>query len=148
MCLTPEPCIGGRAWPNVLPKSRGHDIPILLWSNMTLGLIMFWYKGTRQQQGRANLTISRLLDLPVLDVRALSEDQQGECQRIFRQFSEYEFLPANEAYRDSARKDLDSAMLRMLGVDDSRLPQLELLRCKWCAEPSVHGGKSTRPSGI
>ena len=144
MCLTPEPCIGGTAWPNVIPHDIDHEIPLLLWSNSTLGLMMFWYKGTRQQQGRARLTISRLLGLPVLDARTLAEAQLKQCYEIFQAFMNRKFLPANEAYRDPARKELDTSLFRMLGIDSSFLEGLDLLRRKWCAEPSVHGGKSTR----
>ena len=146
MCLTSEPCIGGTAWPNVIPHDADHELPLLLWSNSTLGLMMFWYKGTRQQQGRARHTISRLPDLPVLDVRTLTETQLKQCHEIFEINKDRVFLPANEAYRDPARKELDTALFRILGINSSFLGGLDLLRRKWCAEPSVHGGKSTRIS--
>lgn len=144
MCLTPELCIGGRAWPNVIPHDTDHEIPLLLWSNSTLGLMMFWYNGTRQQQGRSVLSISRHPDLPVLDVRTLTETQLKQCYKIFQVFKDRKFLPANEAYHDPVRKELDSELFRMLGIKSSFVDGLDLLRRKWCAEPSVHGGKSTR----
>ena len=59
-CMTPEPSIGGRAWPNFLCADQRWEVPLALWANTTLGLIAFWWIGTRQQQGRATLTISRL----------------------------------------------------------------------------------------
>ena len=53
-------------------------------------------------------------------------------------------LPANEAWRDVARQDLDRAVLiDLLGLSEDLLEPLNLLRRQWCAEPSVHGGKST-----
>ena len=146
MCLTSEPCIGGGAWPNVITHNKDHEIPLLLWSNSTLGLIMFWYKGTRQQQGRARVSISRQPELPVYDVSKLKKSQIEQCEEIFDLFRERSFLPANEAYQDSTRKNLDSELFRMLQLDNSLLEGLDLLRRKWCAEPSVHGGKSTRIS--
>lgn len=82
MCITPKPCIDGTAWPNVIPRNDNHGIPLLLWANSTLGLVMFWYIGAHQQQGRARLTISRLPGLPVLDVRTLTKDQLG-CAREY-----------------------------------------------------------------
>lgn len=33
----------------------------------------------------------------------------------------------------------------VLGLPASILEPLAVLRRQWCAEPSVHGGKSTRP---
>ena len=67
MCLTPEKCLGGRAWPNVIPHEAEYSVPLLLWCNSTLGLILFWWNGTRQQAGRSVLTITRVPELPVLD---------------------------------------------------------------------------------
>ena len=52
----------------------------------------------------------------------------------------------NEAYRDPLRCELDEAVLcGVLGLPESILEPLATLREQWCAEPSVHGGKATRP---
>ena len=68
------------------------------------------------------------------------------CVEIFEDMREAQFLPANEAYRDNTRKELDHRVLiDMLGLPESVLEPLELLRLKWCSEPSVHGGKRTAP---
>ena len=74
-CLTPDVAIGGRAWPNFRLQDELWEIVLVLWANTTMGLIGFWWKGTRQHQGRANLTITRLQELPVLDPRQLSDAQ-------------------------------------------------------------------------
>ena len=148
MCLTEDKSIGGRAWPNVIPGDRLHEIPLLLWANTTLGLISFWWAGTRQQQGRAVMTVSKLPDLPVLDTRQLSDDQIELCEVVFEELKDKDFLPANEAYRDETRKVLDRHLLvDVLGMDEGLLGPLKTLRLQWCAEPSVHGGKGTRPDG-
>ena len=148
MCLTPDECLGGTAWPNVIPHEQRYELPLLLWSNSTLGLILFWWRGTRQQQGRARITITKLTDLPVLDPRTLTGEQTDRCRAVFGEFKDRVFLPANEAYRDPVRKDLDSALLfggtSILQLDPGSAEGLDLLRDQWCAEPSVHGGKSTR----
>ena len=118
-----------------------------LWANTTLGLISFWWVSGRQQQGRAILTISNLPSLPVLDVRELDSRQLGIAKRIFEDFEDWTFLPANEAYRDETRKALDRAVLcELLGLPETILEPLDLLRLQWCSEPTVHGGKSTRPT--
>ena len=57
-CLTPGKAIGGRAWPNFVLEKEEWTLPLVLWSNTTLGLLGFWWIGSRQQQGRANVTIS------------------------------------------------------------------------------------------
>ncbi len=148
LCLTPEKCLGGSAWPNIIPIKICYEIPLLLWCNSTLGLIMHWWSGTRQQAGRSRLSISASPRLSVLDIRTLTDDQTDHCQRIFEAYREREFLPANEAYRDKTRMSLDRELLfgsaSVLQLDPALETGLDLLRRKWCAEPSVHGGKSTR----
>ena len=148
MCLTPEKCLGGRAWPNVIPQDSVHEIPLLLWANSTLGLLLFWWMGSRQQSGRAILTISALPNLPVLDPRKLKDRQLDHCHAIFDGLKDREFLPANEAWRDETRKALDRELLfgitSVLQLDPDLEEGLDLLREQWCAEPSVHGGKGTQ----
>ena len=144
-CLTPEKSIGGRAWPNFVADRLEWEKPLALWANSTLGMIGFWWLGMRQQQGRAMLTISRLPDLLALDARALSEEQSARAQAVFADFRDRKMLPANEAYRDPVRKELDQALLvDVLGLPEELLDGLAALRDSWCAEPTVHGGKSTR----
>ena len=120
-------------------------MPLVLWANTILGLLAFWWIGTRQQQGRARLAITQLPRLTVLDPRRLSEEQIAQTEDIFEAFKEAEFRPANEAYRDDTRKALDQAVLvDLLRLSEATLEPLSILRDQWCAEPSVHGGKSTR----
>ena len=144
-CLTPTKTIGGVAWPNFILEREEWTTPLVLWSNTTLGLIAFWWIGTRQQQGRARLAITQLPRLTVLDPRTLSQEQLAQAESIFERFKEKEFLPANEAYRDDARQALDRAVLvDLLHLPEAALEPLAILRDQWCAEPSVHGGKKTR----
>ena len=143
-CLTPELSIGGRAWPNFLCTDRRWETPLVLWANTILGLISFWWIGARQQQGRAVLTITKLPVLTVLDPQALTVTQLDHADRIFEEFKNQDMLPANEAWRDKTRQALDRAVLiDLLGLSEDVLEPLALLRRQWCAEPSVHGGKST-----
>ena len=111
MCLTPEKCLGGTAWPNVIPGDEHHEIPLLLWCNSTLGLLMHWWKGTRQQLGCSRMTITAIPDLPVLDPHTLKERQMDHCREILEDFKDKTLLPANEAYRDETRKALDRELL-------------------------------------
>ena len=146
-CFTEQPSIGGRAWPTFKLHDERQETAVLLWANTTLGLISFWWIGSRQQQGRANLTITRLPALATLDARALSDDQLSTADAIFERFKERKLLPANEAYQDETRQDLDEAVLIDLVGQDKKeiMVPLALLRNQWCREPSVHGGKSTKP---
>lgn len=145
MCITSEKCLGGRAWPNIIPHNELHEIPLLLWCNSTLGLLLRWWKGTRQQQGRSSLSITAVPESYVLNTNSLSEQQIKRSYEIFDEFKTKVFLPANEAYRDTTRQELDRTVLcDILGLPPEILESLTVLRNQWCAEPSVHGGKSTR----
>lgn len=144
-CLTAKATIGGRAWPNFLATDAEWEEALALCANTTLGLMAFWWIGSRQQQGRTLLTISRLPKLPILDVRTLNAVQMAQAQALAEDFRERQFLPANEAYRDETRMALDRAVLcDLFGLPVEILEPLTVLRRQWCAEPSVHGGKSTR----
>ena len=166
-CFTDAKSIGGRAWPNYVlgeqktdregnpTEFRHHpewEIPILLWMNTIIGLMSFWWTAARSQTpGRANLTITTLGAIPCLDVRMLNKGQLELCDRIFDDFRDAEFKPANEAYRDKVRQSLDREILHtVLGIDDALLGRdyLGLLRNQWCREPSVHGGKETKPLDV
>ncbi|MYG68937.1 MAG: hypothetical protein F4199_02635 [Rhodothermaceae bacterium] len=146
-CLTNKPSLGGTAWPNFLTEERW-EIPLVLWANTTLGLISFWWAGTRQQQGRSRLTITRLPQLLSIDARTLNNEQLALSEQIFEDFRDRDFLPANEAYRDDSRIALDhEVLISLLGIEDDLLNNLAVLREQWCTEPSVHGGKATKPGG-
>lgn len=151
-CLTPQPAIGGRAWPSFCPTpSDGPDTEvwekaICVWLNSTLGLLGRWYVSNRQQKGRANLTVTTMESIPVLDLKAISADQRQALGAVYDQFEHRPMLPANEAYRDDARQEIDEAVLcEVLDLPTAILDPLSTLRLQWCAEPSVHGGKKTRP---
>ena len=150
-CLTPGRSVGGRAWPNYrLEGGDGGEVAareklVALWMNTTLGLIGFWWLGTRQQQGRAVLTVTRLGDLSVLDPRRLAPDRVDRASAIFDEIAGRDLRPAHESADDPVRRCLDEAVLgEILGLSDQVLEQLTVLREQWCAEPSVHGGKGPR----
>ena len=94
------------------------------------------------------MPVTAMRSMPTLDVTKLSPAQLARAEEIFEDMRDSQFLPANEAYRDNTRKELDHRVLiDMLGLPVSILEPLDLLRLKWCSEPSVHGGKKTAPEG-
>lgn len=146
--FTEQQTIGGRAWPSVKFESRSHEVAYTLWGNTTFGLLLYWWHSSRQQAGRGIMPISAIRTMPTLDITRLTAEQLAIAEVIFADMRDAEFLPANEAYRDDSRQELDRRVLtEMLCLPESILEPLELLRLKWCAEPSVHGGKNTRPQG-
>ena len=146
IAFTEQPTIGGRAWPNIKFGRRKHEIAYSLWGNSTLGLVSYWWHSSRQQAGRGSMPITAIRTMPTLDITQLSEDQLQTAESIFDEIKNLEFLPTNEAYRDDTRKLLDRRVLvDLLNLPESILEPLDLLRLKWCSEPSVHGGKQTAP---
>lgn len=145
-CLCPSKVLGGVAWPSFHCHNSEHEVPLVLWLNTTLGLISHWFTGTRQQPVRSRLSVLLLPSMVSLDVSKLSARQIDTAHKIFDDFSDVRFLPANEAWRDEGRMALDKTVLvDLLQQPPAILDSLELLRNKWCSEPSVHGGKKTRP---
>lgn len=148
-CVTAEKSLGGRAWPSFKCHDLDWEIPIVLWANTTLGLMLFWWLGTRQQPGRSSVSISKLPELLVLNPLALNDQQLTLLHATFEVVKEQEFLPANESYRDETRIWLDHRILfDVLQLPRDLADSLNLIRRKWSSEPSVHGGKKTRPSSI
>ena len=146
VAFTETRTIGGRAWPNVKFDDRAHEIAYTLWGNTTLGLLCYWWHSSRQQAGRGSMPITAIRTMPTLDITKLTPAQFATAEEIFEDMREAQFLPANEAYRDNTRKELDyRVLIDVLGLPTSVLEPLDLLRLKWCLEPSVHGGKSTAP---
>ncbi len=148
VAFTERRTIGGRAWPNVRFAERAHEMAYSLWGNSTLGLLCYWWHSSRQQAGRGSMPISAIRTMPTLDVTRLTPRQLETAAAIFDDMRERTFLPANEAYRDATRQELDHRVLiEVLGLPEIVLEPLELLRHKWCSEPSVHGSKRTAPPG-
>ena len=80
--------------------------------------------------------------LPVLDFRTLSDTQLRTAQAIFDEFRDLDLKPAHRADIDENRALLDRRVVcDLLGFDEDTYHAVRRLAAKWCAEPSVHGGK-------
>ena len=147
VAFTEPKSVGGRAWPNVIFHDARFDYVFTVWGNSTLGFLLHWWHSNRQQPGRGIITISSVSAMPVLDLRALSDEQLLMAELIFDEFRELELQPAYLADADANRALLDRRVLcDLLGFDDAVYEGVRRLAEKWCAEPSVHGGKK-RPRG-
>ena len=89
------------------------------------------------------MTVRSAESLPVLDFRTLSDEQLATAQEIFEEFRDKELMPAYLADADPNRALLDRRVVcDLLGSDESIYQGVRRLAAKWCAEPSVHGGKA------
>ena len=142
VAFTDHASIGGTVWPNVIFDDGTFDYAFAVWSNSTLGLLSYWWHSSRQQSSKARLTIRSAETLPVLDFRALSPAQLATARAIFDEFRTTALLPAHLAAADPNRARLDAAVVcDLLGFTEATYEAVRRLAAKWCAEPSVHGGK-------
>ena len=147
VAFTDVESIGGRVWPNVIFSDKRHDFAYSIWSNSTLGLLSYWWHSNRQQSSKAGMTIRSAVFLSVLDFRALTDEQLRMAEAIFNEFRDKELKPAYLADADPNRALLDRRVVcDLLGFDEETYVGVRRLAAKWCAEPSVHGGKA-RPQG-
>lgn len=136
--------LGGRAWPPFVAANVDQEKALCVWLNGTLGMISFWMESNRTQGGRGVTGVTAIPSIPVLDVRALTPEALEAAVAIFDDLQKQVMLPANEAYRDPVRQELDRRILtEVLGLDDEAVEQLAILRNQWCAEPTVTGTKKT-----
>ena len=141
-CITERESLGGSGWPNVKFGDRLLEVAFVVWSNSTLGLLLNWYYGPRQQSGRTRHGVESYALVPTLNVRRLSPEQLNMFGRIFEEFKNVELLPMHLAYRDEARKKLDRAMfLDGLDLPEELLEPLDILRNRWCGEPTVYANR-------
>ena len=141
--FTEQASIGGRAWPNVVFDNERFDYTFMVWANSTLGLICFWWHSNRQVAGRGTTTVSAIDSLSILDLRALSAKQLRTSEAIFNELRDKELKPAYLADADPNRALLDRRVVcDLLGFDEKVYIAVRRLAAKWCAEPSVHGGKA------
>ena len=89
------------------------------------------------------MTIRQAETLPVLDFRVLGDEQLATAEGIFDEFRELDLMPAYLADADPNRALLDRRVVcDLLGFDEGVYRGVRRLAAKWCAEPSVHGGKA------
>ena len=143
-CYTERVSAGGSTWPTFLMENTDLEKATCVWLNSTLGVMCYWIESARTQDGRGRTTVTAIPNIPTLDVTALHQQGLNAAVKIFDDMNEQDLLPANEAYRDPVRQELDRRLLtEVLGLDDSTPAQLDILRNQWCAEPTVNGTKKT-----
>ena len=93
------------------------------------------------------MTVNSMATLIVLDVKSLTDGKLAKAEEIFNEFRDKELMPAYLADADPNRALLDRRVVcDLLGFGEDVYEGVRRLAAKWCAEPSVHGGKA-RPKG-
>ena len=139
---------GGRAWPNFRMQAPEMEKAACAWLNGTLGLITYWINSNRSQSGRGGTTVTAIPIIPSLDVTKIDAGRFQAAVQIYDDLCQEPMLPANEAWRDPVRQEIDRRLLtEVLGLDGDAVDQLAILRNQWCREPTVTGTKRTGPDG-
>ena len=142
VAFTQHEAIGSSVWPNVAFEDAAFDFALSCWANSTMGLVSYWWHSTRQQSSKARITNQAAATLSVLDLRTLAEAQLEGARHIFDEFRELDLQPAYRADTDPNRALLDRRVVcDLLGFGEEVFRGVRRLAVKWCAEPSVHGGK-------
>ena len=151
-CMTPEPSIGGQGWPNLVLGERRQEKALAVWLNTCLGLLTHWSRSNRTQNGLGYLNRLQTGKLPVLDVTQLTNRQLDRMEKIFEQVKESPMLPANEAWQDPIRAQLDQRVLtEVLELKREAVDWIRDLRNRWCMEPTVQarkGGSACRQQNM
>ena len=139
---TTEPSIGGQGWLNILPETEMQEKALALWLNTSLGLIAHWTKSNHSQNGLGYLSKKQVRNIQVLDVARLTREQMDLMAETFDRVKGLPLLPANEAWRDRIRAELDRRVLEdVLGLDAGATEWVRFLCNCWCLEPTVQGRK-------
>ena len=141
-CLTEQESLGGSGWPNIKFDDRQMEIAFVVWSNTTLGLLLNWYYGPRQQSGRTRHGVETYAALPTLNVRKLDIEQLNAFERVYEELKSVDLMPMHLAYRDEARIELDRmTLVDCLDLPSDLLEPLDVLRKRWCGEPTVYANR-------
>jgi len=147
MQFTSRKAMGGRAWPSITLGSTEQEKALVLWANSSLGLLLRWWHGNKQQAGRGSIGVSALALLPVLDVTKLSRQALAKMVAIFDDTKGRELRPVNEIAQDTVRAEIDTRLAtEALGFPPELVAPdgpLDLLRQKLALEPSITGSKLT-----
>ena len=139
---------GGRAWRTLLNSDSRIRSAFALWANSTLGMIIYWSSGLRTQDGRTTIRTKATARVPCPSFDQLTSEQLDEVQANFEKLSTERLLPACQAHRDPVRKEIDVAVIRMLGLSKDAISELAKVRWLWCNEPSVHGNNKEALDGL
>lgn len=140
-CMTREPSVGSRFWPTIGLEEEAAQKALAVWMNTTPGLVAHWHSAVRTQHGMGYLSSRNMKDMMVLDPGALGAGQLEALGELFEEVKTLPLLPANEAWRDGTRIELDRRVMEILRAGESAIEDAARIRNQWCLEPTVVGRK-------
>ena len=122
-------------WP-VKTGNDAWDKALAIWLNSSAGILTLLARRTTTEGGWVSLKKADLTRMPVLDVRALSDQQLTDLSDLFDELSESIFERLPGMVECAARSRLDEGLSEVLG-----LPELVALRRLLASEPVVSNGR-------
>ncbi len=136
---TEREVMGGRAWTSLSHADDRVLKAFALWINSTPGMVVQWTRGSRTQAGRSCIDPKAIKQVPCPRLDLLSDRVLDQAVEDFKYIARFQLKPACQAHCDPPRHEIDSAVVKMLGLPDDALEVIADLRLMWCREPSVHG---------
>lgn len=119
-------------WWSVRTENRCWDKVMTVWLNSSIGLLTFLSIRNTTEGGWVAMKKADLEELPVLDLRELSEEQIQGLSDVFDRLADAEFERLPSMSNCAARRALDDGLSEILG-----LPKLDTLRVLLASEPVV-----------
>ena len=133
----PDPVLSNVFWEVKISDER-YEPALVLWLNSSMGVLTFLATRTTTRGGWSALKKAELGEMPVLDVRELSDWQLERLGELFEELAEETLLPLPELGDCAVRARLDAGLAEVLG-----LPDLTPLRRMLASEPVVSNRRLT-----
>ena len=130
MCSSQE-VLANVFWP-VKVGDIARERALAVWLNSSVGLLSLLATRNTTRGPWVALKKADLAEMPIFDVRQLTQGQLDALHALFNEMAEDEFLPLPQMADDPARAKLDDGLAEILG-----LPDLEPLRRLLASEPVV-----------
>ena len=134
MCVD-RPVLSNVWWP-VQTNNIKSDKAIALWLNSSLGILTLLTTRNTTEGAWVDIKKADLKDMPVLDARAIPDDQLQALADLFDELADEEFERLPSMAECAARRRLDDGLSTILG-----LPELSVLRRLLATEPVVSNRK-------
>lgn len=128
---------GGRSWRALTHKKPSLHPMFALWLNSTLGFLIQWTQGQKQQPGRSIIRTKAIHKVPIPNFSDLSEIQIRKAHSYFESIKNKTLKDSIQVVNDPVRIEIDNAVVDILELPNKVSLILENIRKMWSGEPSL-----------
>ena len=121
VAMTKHKAMGGRAWLGLDHDDLRVCKAFALWANSTLGMIVHWTQGQRTQVGRSSAQVRAIHWMPCPKLDKLDDTMLDFADTEFDRLASLRLRPACQAHADEVRWEIDSTVIKMLGLPKTRI---------------------------